>query len=157
MPRLLLLSLSLLLTTVVVCSGVLRAELPRPVAAASGVDPVTVLADWDERRAAAWAAGDAVALSGLYAPGAAAGRRDRAMLRAWTDRGLRVRGLALEVLDVVVVHAADDRLVLVVTDRVARGRAVGRGLDAPLPADGPTTDRVTLVQMAGEWRVAEVG
>ena len=40
-----------------------------------------VLADWDARRADAWATGDAVALSGLYVPSSVAGRRDVAMLR----------------------------------------------------------------------------
>lgn len=156
MRRVVLLALSVLLTTAVVVSGVLRAEPPRPVAATGSVDPVAVLTAWDERRAAAWAAGDVAGLGRLYAPRSAVGRHDRAMLRAWTGRGLRVDGLEVEVLDARVLRAGADRLVLLVTDRVAAGRAVGGGFDVPLPEDGPDTHRVTLVRIAGEWRVAKV-
>jgi hypothetical protein len=94
---------------------------PGPSAGAA----LAVLRAWDERRAAAWAAGDPAALEELYAAGSAAG-------------------------------AEDDRLVLVVTDRVAGGRAVGGGTDVPLPGDRPTTRTVALVRSAGQWRVAEV-
>ncbi|WP_182526557.1 hypothetical protein [Nocardioides dongkuii] len=125
-------------------------------AAAPRTGALAVLAAWDQRRSEAWADGDAAALADLYEPGSTAGRRDLAMLRAWRERGLRVTGLRMQVLDAEVIDTADARLVLRVTDRVAAARAVGRGLDATLPADRPTTRRITLVRHAEGWRVADV-
>lgn len=152
---------SVLLTAAAVVPGVLLAggpaPPPRPVAAAAPAsDPRSVLAAWDERRAAAWAAGDRSALRRLYVPGSAAGRADRAMLRRWTDRGLRVVGLRVEVRALEVVAESHAWLRVRVTDRVAAGRAVGRGVDTALPRDRATTRSVTLVRVAGEWRVGEV-
>jgi hypothetical protein len=119
-------------------------------------DPAAVLHDWDERRAAAWSTGDPAALRPLYVSGAAAGRADAAMLRAWHDRGLRVVGMRMQLLRVVVRHRADARLELVVTDRLVGGVAVGEGLRLPLPRDGVSTRTVVLARRAGEWRVASV-
>ncbi|MCR6032907.1 hypothetical protein GGQ22_15890 [Nocardioides sp. zg-579] len=162
MRRPLLLLVSFLATVALVVPGVLLmggagppSSRVRP-AAAAGPDARAVLADWDRRRSAAWAAGDVDALDRLYVPGSAAGRKDRAMLERWTGRGLVVEDLRLALISVEVVAAATHRLVLRVTDRVAAGRAVGRGVDVRLPEDGPTTRRVTLVRAAGEWLVAEV-
>lgn len=164
MRRPLLLLASVLLTAGLVVPGVLLAGGPAPPApppalrpvATVGPDARSVLAAWDDRRAAAWAAGDVGALRRLYVAGSAAGRHDAALLARWTARGLRVTGLELELLEVSELRTGDDRLELRVTDRVAAGRAVGRGVDRPLPSDGPTTRRVTLVRTAGAWRVAEV-
>ncbi|GGO75194.1 hypothetical protein [Nocardioides deserti] len=165
MRRLLVLVVSALLTAALVVPGVLLADGPSPPSAPSPpLRPVAaeapaaraVLAAWDRRRSAAWAAGDPDALTRLYAPGSAAGRRDRAMLSRWTRRGLVVQGLRHVLLLVDVVDASADRLVLRVTDRVSGGRAVGRGLDVRLPRDGPTTRRLTLVRRGGAWVVAKV-
>lgn len=116
--------------------------------------PAEVLHAWDERRASAWAAGDATALRALYTPGSSAGRRDVAMLRAWSARGLRVDGLAMQLLSVDLRRRTPDRLVLDVTDRLAGGVAAPIGL--ALPRDRPTRHLVTMRVVAGEWRVSAV-
>lgn len=110
--------------------------------------PVDVLRAWDEHRSEAWASGDVAGLRSLYTAGAAAGRADAAMLRAWEERGLRVTGMEMQLLSVQVRRRTADRLVLDVVDRLVGG--------AHLPADRPTRHVVTLRVVAGEWRVAGV-
>ncbi|WP_166390242.1 hypothetical protein [Nocardioides ochotonae] len=115
-----------------------------------------VLADWDARRAEAWAAGDAVALSGLYVPSSVAGQRDVEMLVAWTRRGLVVRDLRTQLLRLDVRRAGPERLVLDVTDRLVGGVAVGPGVRQALPVDRASR-RVIVLRRAGElWQVAAV-
>lgn len=128
---------------------------PVSPAAPQTTSPAQVLHTWDERRSAAWAAGDPVALARLYRPGAAAGAADLAMLRAWQARGLRVEDLRMQLLAVETRHRTPGRLVLVVSDRLASGVAVGAGVRRPLPRDTVTTRRLVLVRVAGEWRVAQ--
>jgi hypothetical protein len=129
----------------------LPAVLPMVLA---GPAPVDVLHTWDDRRAAAWAAGDPAALGDLYTDGSAAGRRDVAMLRAWDAHGLRVAGLHTQLLAVEVRSRTPGRLVLDVTDRVV-GAVVVPGRIA-LPRDRPSRHVVTLRLVAGEWRVSSV-
>jgi hypothetical protein len=128
----------------------------RPVS--RGVEPAAllVLRQWDEARARAWARADVGALRSLYLPDTAAGVRDASMLLRWRDRGLRVEGMQTQVLAARVVAQGDDRLVLVVTDRLARAVASGRGGRAVLPADRATTRRITFRLADGRWRVASV-
>jgi hypothetical protein len=140
--------------------GTARADVRRPEAAAPASgrpahDPAAVLAAWDERRAAAWARGDAAALSELYARGSRSGAADVRLLRAYTRRGLRVEGLTTQVLALRVVERSSRRLVLVVTDRVVSGSAVGGAAPVALPADRASTRRVVLVGQRGRWVVAE--
>jgi hypothetical protein len=118
--------------------------------------PAAVLHDWDDRRAAAWSAGDVAGLRDLYVPGSAAGHADVAMLRAWRERGLRVEGMRMQLLDLDVRRASAARLDLVVTDRLTGAVAVGPGVRRPLPRDGLTSRRVVLVEREGAWRVADV-
>lgn len=165
-PRLVLALLALVATVVAVATGiaVVEAREPRPRTTAATTDGVgtgrtealSVLADWDLRRSAAWAAGDGDALAGLYAPGSVAGRRDVAMLTRWRARGLRVDGLRMQVLAIDVRDRSAGRWDLVVTDRLAGGVAVGDGTRTALPRDGWSTRRVVLEQRAGRWRVASV-
>jgi hypothetical protein len=117
--------------------------------------PAVVLAAWDERRAAAWARGDAEALADLYAPGSRSGAADVRLLRAYARRGLRVEGLTTQVLGLRVVERTPRRLVLVVTDRVVGGSAVGGAAPVALPADRASTRRVVLERQRGRWVVAE--
>jgi hypothetical protein len=117
--------------------------------------PGAVLADWDERRAAAWARGDAGALADLYAPGSRSGAADVRLLRAYARRGLRVEGLTTQVLGLRVVERSPRRLVLVVTDRVVGGSAVGGSAPVALPADRASTRRVVLARQRGRWVVAD--
>jgi hypothetical protein len=129
----------------------------RPVAEAvvgPVVSPVAVLAGWDRARSAAWAAGDVAALGRLYVPGSRAGERDQAMLRAWLRRGLRVRGMVMQVLAVELRARTERRMVLLVTDRLAGGSVPGA---EALPRDGPTTRRLVFRWgggPAGRWRLA---
>ncbi len=172
LPRLLL--VALVLTTLTALTGAVvqvlarepapravtvpREETTRPAApgGATGVEALTVLREWDRRRARAWARGDAGALRGLYVPGAVAGSRDVAMLRAWSARGLRVRDMRRQVLAGRVVRHRRDRLALAVTDRLARAVAVGNGVHRALPRAAPSTRTVELVRQRGTWRVAAV-
>lgn len=113
---------------------------PRPEVTAAAV-----LHDWDERRAAAWEAGDARALRSLYAPGSAAGRADVRMLRTWLRRGARVEDMETQLRCVAVRRSRPGRLVLVVTDQVVN---VG--------ADRPSTWRLSLSHQHGRWRMDQV-
>jgi hypothetical protein len=133
-------------------------QLPRsPVVEPASRVEAAVLAGWDRRRAAAWAAGDVDALRALYLPGSGAGVADVALLRAWLRRGLRVEGLHTQVLARRVVDSRSGRIVLRVTDRVVGGVAVrAGGARARLPADRPERRTVTLVRHAGRWVVARV-
>ena len=118
-------------------------------------DAAAVLHAWDDRRAAAWAAGDPAALRALYLPVSTAGRSDVAMLQAWQRRGLRVEGLRMQLLDLDVRRAATDRLELVVTDRLTGAVAAGPGVRLELPHDRATTRRIVLVRLGARWRVAQ--
>lgn len=117
---------------------------------------VRVLHDWDARRAAAWASGDPAALRPLYVAGSRTGRADRAALAAYVERGLRVPRLRFQVSSVDVVARSPGRLVLVVTDRLVTAVAVGHGERWPLPADRWSRRVVSLREVGGGWRVAEV-
>ena len=123
---------------------------------AAGDPALAVLHRWDRRRAAAWASGDAAALRRLYLPGASAGERDVAALRAWTGRGLRVRRLDMQVLAATVLRRSAGSLVLRVTDRVVGATAVGRGRRVLLPEDAASTRVLRLVRRDGRWLVASV-
>jgi hypothetical protein len=111
-----------------------------------------VLAAWDAERSAAWAAGDVGALRSLYTDGSVAGERDVAMLRQWLDRDLVVTGLQMQVLSLEEVSRSDDRWVLTVVDRAVGARSDGR----PLPRDEPTTHRLVLRLVDGEWLMSSV-
>lgn len=130
---------------------------PADVATPVGVDAASeVLATWDARRSAAWAGGDVAGLQRLYADGSRTGAADVRLLRRYRDRGLRVEGLTTQVLALDVVGRTPRRLVLLVTDRVAGGAAVGGATPVPLPSDRASTRRVVLVREPGEdWVVAE--
>ncbi|MXG90596.1 hypothetical protein [Nocardioides flavescens] len=164
------LALCLALVGVVACAvsavGLLRPEpvpraVVRPVAAEVAVQPAEapaaqVLREWDAARAAAWAAGDLDALAALYVPGASAGRRDVAMLRAWVERDLVVTGMSTQLLAVRELRRTPDRWRLEVTDRLAGAVAVGGGVEQPLPSDAATTRQVELRMRDGTWLVASV-
>ena len=165
-PRLLLVALVLTALSAVTAAVVQVVDRPAArQASAASPDPgsprvdalgLDVLRAWDERRAEAWSRADPAALGALYAAGSVAGRRDVAMLRAWTARGLRVRGMRMQVLALDVVLRHPHRLVLGVTDRLARAHAVGPGVRYDLPRDAPSSHTVELVRVAGRWRVAAV-
>jgi hypothetical protein len=78
------------------------------------------------------------------------------MLRAWSARGLVVRGLRTQLLLVRVLGHRASSWTLLVTDRLAGGVAVGAGLHRPLPRDQATTRTVRLRRVGGRWRVVSV-
>jgi hypothetical protein len=131
-------------------------SLCEPAAPPPEVRAAAILHAWDDRRAQAWASADVDALGDLYTAGSPTGRADQSMLRSWRDRGLRIEGLETQLLSVRVRDRLGGRLALVVTDRVAGGTAVGAGVRVPLPRDEPSTRRVVLRRVAGEWRVSSV-
>lgn len=157
LPRMLL--LAVVLTAGTVGTATALAPVRQDVAPAHerpAPGPAAILHAWDHRRAEAWAVGDPSALRPLYTSGSAAGRADRSMLGAWAARGFHVEGLRTQLLAVTVEVASADRLVLVVTDRLAGGTAVGHGVRRPLPRDRASTHVVALRRTAGQWRVASV-
>lgn len=114
-----------------------------------------VLRAWDERRARAWAEGDAARLRGLYVD--RAGAADVRLLRRYAARGLRVEDLTTQLLAVEVIGRGPGRWRLRVTDRLAGGDVVGADVRLRLPSDRADTRVVRLVRGAdGTWRVAEV-
>lgn len=118
--------------------------------------PAAILAEWDGRRAAAWAEGDPGALRDLYADGSRAGAGDVRLLRRYRDRGLRVTGLRTQVLALRVVSHDDRLLRLMVTDRLVGGRVNDGDETMRLPADRASTRRIDLVRVGEEWLVDEV-
>jgi hypothetical protein len=118
--------------------------------------PIQVLRRWDDLRAVAWARGDPRQLRTLYTPGSVAGRHDRAMLRAWTSRGLVVRGLQTQLLAVRELRRTAATWTLRVTDRLAGGTAVGTGVRLPLPTDTASTRILHLQMVRGRWRLSAV-
>ena len=131
-----------------------------PVAAAAREGrAVAVLHDWDVRRAAAWAAGDADRLAALYTAGSSAGAADVALLRRYAARGLVVRGLRMQLLRTRVLVQRPRLLELEVTDRLARAVAAlpsDPGRVRRLPVDTATTRVLVLRRVGDEWLVARV-
>lgn len=144
-----------------------RSRPPRPesstvASSASSAGPpgvLGVLRDWDHRRAAAWAAGDAGALRALYTRRSAAGAADATLLHAYAARGLVVRGLRMQLLRARVLVARPRLLELEVTDRLAAATAVLTESPAAgwqLPADAATTRVLVLRRVGQRWLMARV-
>lgn len=114
-----------------------------------------ILHAWDDRRSAAWQAGDPRRLRRLYAPGSATAAVDVRRLNRWLRRGYAVRDLQTQVLRLRVSSHRPRRLVLTVTDRLVGGEAVGHGRVVRLPRDGPTRWRMTLARHSGHWLMQE--
>jgi hypothetical protein len=115
-----------------------------------------VLAVLDARRSRAYARGRPELLRGVYTRRSVVLRRDRALLRRYRDRGLRVVGLHLDVVDLAVQSQRRARTVLRVRDRVAAGAVVGTPARRTLPADPVDTRVVTLRRDPGGWRISGV-
>jgi hypothetical protein len=115
-----------------------------------------VLRAWDAGRSRAFARGDEAALAALYVPASRTGAADRAVLRGYRQRGLRVTGMRTQVLAAKVLRESERRLVLLVTDVLADAVAGdGDHRHWPLPRDRPSTRRVVLVRSHAGWLVAE--
>jgi hypothetical protein len=116
-----------------------------------------VLGRLDRVRGRAFASGEVAALGAVYQAGSAVLHRDRAVLRGYVARGLTVHGVGFDLLDVRIRRAAPGVVVLRVVDRLRLATArSGGGARLPLPRDGPTVHRLTLIREGGGWRIAAV-
>ena len=120
------------------------------------VAALALLRQWDERRASAYASGDARALRRLYAPGSVAAAADVALLRSYTARHLVVEGMHMQVLDIRVLQEETGRVVLRVRDRLAGAEVVSKDGRSTLPADQPDARTLTLVRLDGRWVLSAV-
>lgn len=110
-----------------------------------------------QRRADAYARGSPAALVGVHRAGSASLTADRALLRSWSARGLRVNDAVVRVAGVRPLHRRAGRVVLRVVHRLGAAVAVGHdGARRALPRDRPQAHRVVLVRTAGGWRIAAV-
>ena len=148
-----------LVSGVAVVALALRESEPGPAAVgARSVEPyaVRVLRAWDARRSRAYAHADGAALADLYVAGSRTGAADRAVLRGYRARGLRVMGMRTQVLAARVLRTSERRLVVLVTDVLVDAVAGDTGRRRwALPHDRASTRRVVLVRDRGTWRVAE--
>lgn len=134
------------------------ADRPVPVSQPAAVrpEPLQVLHEWDAARAVAWEQADPVALAGLYLPGSATGAQDVAALNRYAARGVRLRGIRMQVLSARIVVKRAARMRLVVVERFAGAQAeTSRGVRA-LPAGRPVRRVIDLRRSAGRWLVAAV-
>jgi hypothetical protein len=133
-------------------------ERPVPIAARPAERfALDVLREWDDRRAAAWAAGDPTLLARLYTRGSSAGAADLALLGRYRARGLVVRGIRMQLLRARVMASRPRLVVLEVTDRLASAVAYGpAGGARRLPGDVATVHELVLRRVEGEWRMVRV-
>jgi len=133
-----------------------RAAAPSP--APSNDRWSAVLAGLDQRRHAAFAALDVARLAEVDQPGSAAERRDTAAIAALAAAGVRPTLPTTELLEVRMLSATDDRVVLAVVD--TRGgyqlMAGGGVVVGSQPARAPAAWRVELVRTPAGWRVSDV-
>lgn len=127
-----------------------------PPRASDAGSPVDVLHAWDQRRAAAYAAGSVEGLRRLYVDGSTAGRADVRMLRRYVARALVVDGMATQVLSLDVLRVRPSTVRLRVTDRLVGAEARSPTRSWPLPRDSPSSRVVTLRYVEGRWLMAAV-
>src|SRR3546814_20351921 len=78
------------------------------------------------------------------------------MLKAWLRKRVRVEDMQTQVLDFTVVSHTSDELILVVSDRLSGGVAVGLGDEIALPVHRPDRRRIMMVRRQGTWLVSSV-
>lgn len=111
----------------------------------------------DAVRAEAFVRADASRLDHVYASQRLRDA-DAQVLRAWSDRGLRLEGMGQLRSSCAVVDRSPQRVTLDVVDRLGPTRAVGeRGRVLGLPADRPTRRAVVLVLGDDGWRILATG
>jgi hypothetical protein len=115
-----------------------------------------ILARLDQRRERAYAASDATRLREVYVRRSPVLRHDLSMLRAYRDRGVRLDGVRLRVLDVRLVDRAGPYARLRIVDRLDRATAYTSQGTVRLPRDRATARVVVLRAGAGGWRIAAV-
>ena len=135
-------------------------ELAVPTETRPAVRPAVraleILRRWDRLRAAAYAAGEPASLRRLYSPGSWAGARDVRLLRRYAERGLVVRELRMQVLDVEVLAAATGTLRLRVVERLAGATVVDGASQVALPTGRARSRVLTFDDVGKGWRVRSV-
>lgn len=138
---------------------------PRPAAPATAPPAATTPApDWQalvrelmRRRADAYARSRPAALARVHRGGSPALAADRALLRSWSARDLRVDDGLVRVAGVRPLRRSPGRVVLRVVHRLGTAVAVGpHGDRRALPRDRPQAHQVVLVRTGDGWRIAAV-
>lgn len=110
----------------------------------------------DVQRASAFATAHSAPLDDVYVD-ARAGAGDRALVREYRMRGLRLVGMGMVRTSCAVVEQGRSRVRLHVVDTLGPTWAIDQaGTMQPLPADRPTRHVVTLLAVGTVWRVAGV-
>jgi hypothetical protein len=115
-----------------------------------------VLSGLDALRARAYADLRPGLLRRVYTPRSRVLRHDRALLRRYQQRGLRVVGLRIRVLGLREDTRRDGRVVLRVRDQVASGTLVGATGRRRLPGDAADARAITLRESDGRWLISAV-
>jgi hypothetical protein len=132
-----------------------RAAPAREISAAAPDWPA-ILARLDGRREWAYAASDPARLRKVYVRRSPVLRHDLSMLRAYRDRGVRLHGVRLRVLDVRLLGRTGPYARLRIVDRLDRTTAYTARGTVRLPRDRATARVVVLRAVADGWRIAAV-
>jgi len=148
------------------CSAMASRSVPAQVVSQPGSAPgqlaapashwAGVLTRLDRRRALAYVSADPRSLRSVYAPASTVLRRDRAMLRAYSERGISLSGVRLDLLAVHLIDRGSRWVRLRVVDRLRRPTAHAPRATMLLPQDQPTRWLIGLRRNADGWRIANV-
>ena len=115
----------------------------------------TTLNGLDRVRAEAFATADPSRLGDVYAPGSTGERRDAAVIASYEQRGGRVVGAELRIIDCRVVRSTDQQAQLEVVDRLGPAHVVwDDGTTTDLPRDRASRRLVVLRRTDEGWRIA---
>lgn len=132
---------------------------PDPFAALTGEDPAAAVPDLAALRATAFAEMDGAALARADAAGSPALAQDQALLSDLSARGVRLEGLAFDVVSASAGPVADDGSVPVAVQvRTGPHRVVddSGAVRQQVPASEPVGATLLLERTDGTWRVREV-
>ncbi len=115
-----------------------------------------VLHRLDRRRARAYASADLRVLREVYLAGSAVLRRDRAVLRAYAKREIRLTGVRFELFAVRTRTTSPGSVLLRVVDRLNRPTAHTETGVVTLPQDRATRWSIRLDRTRVGWRIAAV-
>jgi len=133
------------------------ARQPSPTRLVS-TDPdwVAILGRLDQRRERAYALRDPHRLRSVYVGGSAVLRHDLEMLAAYRERGVRLTGVRLRVLDARLTGRDGPYVRLRVVDRLDRPTAHTKQGSVEMPRDQATARVIVLRDLADGWRIAAV-
>jgi hypothetical protein len=139
-------------------SGVVdtRDDPATTVVADRGPDWAAILDRLDNRRERAYALRDPSRLRSVYVTGSEVLRHDMAVLLAYRERGVRLTGVRLRVLDTRLVGRDGPYARLRVVDRLDRPTAHTLNGSVRMPRDRATDRLIVLRDGAHGWRIAAV-